>query len=71
VDEYVLILGVSRMPDDGIAARVEERLVAIVPPNPIVLVLGASENLQNLARTSRLGEPVSVDHDQVTNFCTV
>ena len=57
------------MLDDSIAARVEKRLAAIVPPHSVVLVLGGSENLENLALAAGLAKPVLVNHDQVANVC--
>jgi hypothetical protein len=71
VDKYSLVLGVAGVPYDGIAARVEERFAAVVPPNPVVLAIGGSENLENLALAARLAKPVLVNHDQVANVGVV
>jgi hypothetical protein len=70
MDQPRLLLGVRRVLDDCIAAWIEDRLVAVVPPHAVVRVACGSENLEDLADTTGLAQPASFDDDQIADVCT-
>ena len=54
---------------DGIAAGREDALVAVLPLHAIVLVLGASEDVEDLACAAGFPEPMAVHDHEIAHPC--
>lgn len=58
------------MPDDGVAARIEDALVPVLPANAVVLVALLAEHLEDLSGPLTFAHTVTGDHENVADLGT-
>src|SRR6266545_6397481 len=67
-DGLLLVLALGAVDDARMAARIEERLAAVLPAHAVVLVAGRAQNFENLTRAAGLADVCSFDLDQVADL---
>jgi hypothetical protein len=68
-EDRLIVFGSLDMPDEGVAPRREDAFVTVLPPHAVVLVLGCSEDLEDLTAPAGLAEPMPVHDDEIADVC--